>query len=358
MALRSTSIGAAVRITALMALVGGASSWPARASETTLVLDEPRAEFDRAAYLDEVVEHRFAFRNEGATDVIVVEVVDVSGSAEIEISPTTIAAGASGEIVVRQPMERLGEFNHRYAILTDESGRPRYRFTLSGFAQSAYDPEVIRVDLGWIDRAQGGEQRIELSSREVARLEVLGTDGLPDWLALREVERLGVAGEGMALTLTMAPNAPLGMQGGEAQIRTNVGHQQTQRVAWSANVFGDIVPSENPIEFGLGREGGRVETAIRLESRTGTAFEVDRIDDLPTQLTASYRPCGGEDPTPSPCWHLELVASSAGRDNLSGVFQVRLVGQSEPLPLRFRAIFVGRDTMIQQLEVPGSGAQP
>ncbi len=347
---RSAKCSRAATVIALMANM----MWPtmALATDLSLVFEDPRVELDESRFLDQAVEHRFSFRNEGDAEVAVVEVVDISGSGQVAVTPTRIPPGGKGEVLVRQPMMRLGEFNHRYAILTDEPGRPRYRLTLSGFAQSAYDPEVQRIEFGWIHRSQGGEQRFELMSREVERLEIVGAEGLPEWLKLGPVERVGVAEEGVAATLVLVPGAPLGVRDGTVVLYTNVAHQPRQRVAWTASIFGDIVPSANVIDLGLGREGGQVETTVRFESRSGSTFEIERVEGLPSELNATFRPCQEDGDAPSACWLLTLVARSATRTNLNGECYLFVQGETEALPMRFRAIFVGRDTEIRQLEVP------
>jgi hypothetical protein len=309
--------------------------------------DDPHQEF-ADSYQFGVVEHEFAAVNRGLRPVVIEQALAVRGDALVVAEPTVVAPGAGVRIRVSQPLATsLGRAAFRYALVTDEPGVSRYRFSLSGFVQSAYDPERPVLDLGMVDRDQGARASVELGSREVDRLELLAaaTDGAPIRV---ETSPTGVVGEALVVTAILEPSAPLGTVAGTITLTTNVEHQPTVEIPLTAQVFGDLVPSEHPIAFGLVRVSDHVTKDITLASRSGRAFTIEAIDGGVGPVTTDAAPCSGD--SPADCWVVRVMVNASAPTSIGGILLISTDRQDETVPLSYGGLVVGRETVIRQLD--------
>lgn len=307
------------------------------------------------SYQHSVVEHVFTAENRGPHPVTIEQALAVRGSAELTAEPAVIAPGGQLTVRVRQPLgSEVGQTSFRYALITDEPGVSRYRFSLSGFVQSAYDPERPAFSFGVVERARGARSSLEIFSREVDRLELGGV--AIDHPAVRvESSRAGVAEEGLLLTAILDPSAPLGALSGTVTLTTNVSNQVTVEIPWSSQVFGDLVPSEHPIALGLIRVSERLTRDITLRSRSGRPFSIDRIEDFGGGVTTDAAPCSGTGT--ADCWVIRLIVDAASPGMLGSTLRIVTDRDDETLPLSYGGIVIGRDTTIRQLDL-GSGSEP
>lgn len=316
--------------------------------------DDPHQRF-ADSYQHAVVEHLFTAENRGPDPVTVEQALAVRESAELAAEPTVITPGGQLRVRVRQPLgNELGEAAFRYALITDEPGVSRYRFSLSGFVQSAYDPERPLFDFGLVDRDRGARSSVELFSREVDRLELLGVTTGSSAVRL-EASRTGIAGEGLLLTAVLEPGASLGTLSGTATLTTNVANQPTVEVPLLAQVFGDLVPNEHPIKLGLVRVGEHLTRDVILRSRSGRLFSIDHVEDLGGSLATDAAPCSGDGP--SDCWVVRLIVDAGSPGMLGGTLRIVTDRDGETLPLAYGGIVVGRETEVRQLDL-GPVSQP
>lgn len=337
---------------------------PAPGAAGKLQISEANGNFgDR--YQFESVAWSWEIKNPGQAPVQISQLIALDGTGRLAVEPETLPPGASGRITLVQPLaERLGGVAFRYAILTDEPGLPRYRFTLSGFAQSAYDPELLRFDFGTLDRQKGGTATATLASREVDRLELLEALDLPSFLQISWGAAPAAAGVESAdeapieVRATMAPGAPQGPLGGKWTLRTTLPHQPLVPAQFTAQVYADVVPRENPVRLGAIRLGQVGVRTVQLSSRSGRPFAVSSAREAtPVEgaLSITSRSCEGG-PAPSACQELELRLTPQAIGQVSGEITVQLTGDNEPFPLRYNALVIRPDAVIRQLEAPAPPA--
>jgi hypothetical protein len=358
---RSRRLRPAVLLLAQAIAAAGAPAWaqvPATAGADcppALRLVEPHARFGDL-YQREVVEHRFTFVNVGARPLALGERVAVSGNGTMEAAPDPLPPGAEGTLNVRQPLgDRLGRTSFRYALVTDDPCVERYRFSLSGFVQSAYEPEKGALDLGWVDRAGGAEAALELFSREIDRLEVMTIEEAPAGLAIDVAGRAGVAGEGVRISATLAPGAPMGRFSGRVRLRTNVPHQPLYELTVTGNVFEDLVPAANPVDLGLVRVGEELAGEVVLRSRSGAPAALAEVASDRDSVAATVMPCA---PAAADCVRLRLAHQATEEGVVEGTVRVVPAGGGAALPIAYRGWVVAAGTEIRRLVLDDPGAGP
>ncbi len=291
------------------------------------------------------VRHAFTFTNEGSGPVTIVRAEAASPAGSAEAEPRVVPPGGQGMLYVEQAVgERLGESAFRFVVETDDSPVPR-KLMLQGFVQSAYEPENLDLDFG-VQRP-GASATLTLGSREVDRLTADVVGALPPFLKLDASERTGLAGEGVLLRLTIAPNAPLAFHVGEVKLRTNVPQQPEVTLHYRGAVYDDVVPKESPIDLGVVREGQPFEKIVELRSRSGEPFLISGLRADRPDLQATLVPCS--EATGSPCQGVRLAgALGGGLKTFAGDVTVLLDGR-QPLTLRYGGVLVGADVRVKSL---------
>jgi hypothetical protein len=317
----------------------------------TLELTEPTASFGEA-YEGALLTHRFPFRNRGTAPVRITELRPVSPRGRATAHPEVVPPGGEGYVLVEQPTGgRLGMASFRFALKADD-GAPERKLALSGFIQSAYEPDQPVVDVG--TTGPGASRSLDLFSREVDRLEVREVQDAPAFLSVDAQGRAGPAQEGVVLRLGLRPDAPLGFHTGTLRLRTNVERQPEVPVVWRAGVFEDVVPSESTLDLGVVREGLPFAKVVQLQRQSGGLLEVERVETGDGSVKAETVPCAK--PSDS-CRGLRLsgVGPPAGA-SLGGTLTVVPKG-SRPFSLPYSAILVGAQTAVKDLGRVGTATE-
>ncbi|HET9768294.1 MAG TPA: hypothetical protein VFS60_15680, partial [Thermoanaerobaculia bacterium] len=272
-------------LVATLALVAlGAVSSPATAAANGgLVFESTRVSFGDV-YQFAVAEALFTAVNRSSRPLSIGEIEAVSLAGEARASKTRLLPGERLEVAVRQPIgDKLGLTTFRFKVKTDDPATPEIRLSLSGFVQSAYEPETLRVDLGTVDRSRGAAGEVTVATREAASLALVKTDEAPSWLRVAA----GESGDPAALRLavTAAPGAPLGLQEVRVLLRTDLASQPQLQLRVVAAVFGDFVPSPPHLDLGLARLGSSVGGDVEIRSRSGQRVSITGVAGAPAGVT-------------------------------------------------------------------------
>jgi len=311
----------------------------------------PQATFEDV-HQGAVVERRFTLRNNGPATVRIERGIALHAQGTVEADPTTVPGGGRVEVRVRQPVgDRLGRAAFRFALVTDEPGVARYRLGLTGFVESAYDPEAPALDWGAAERGTTRTVEAEVFSREVEALRVLDVGNVPPFLRVDASARAGLNGEGVRLQATLdTRQAPLGVTHGVLRLRTNVPGQPECPVSYSFNVRGDVVPSRDALNLGLVREGEEATGELTLTSRSGRAVDVTAIESPDVPVTTEVVPCAGDAAGPA-CRALRIKYKSAERGPFTGRLMVRVAGLEEPLRLLVSGVVISPQARVKEIDL-------
>jgi hypothetical protein len=307
---------------------------------TGLVVEQPTGRFDETYAGSEIV-HTFAVRNDGAKPVRIVEVNPNTAPTRIDPLPGPIPPGGRAEVTVRQgTLGRIGLITYRMLLKADD-GLPDRRLALTGFLQSAYEPD-LPILLG--EAVPGGVVSLAVACREVERLDVLEVRDAPAFVEIDAKER--TAEGAVNLRATLKPDAPLGLHTGTLLVRTNVPQQPEIAVPYRLTVFEDVAPEDLPVDLGAIRQGQPFEKRTRLRSRSGQPFEITGVDGAGPGVTVEAASC--PDPAPGCRALLFKGVGPAPGGRLSGTVRVKLsVGRELALP--YTGIMFGSETVVRDL---------
>jgi hypothetical protein len=292
----------------------------------------------------------FTAENQAARAVRLTGLHAITSGGTVEADPADVVPpGGKLQVRVRQPVgNRLGQTAFRFRIETDDPGGPVMKLSASGFVQSAYDPEQVRVDFGLVERARGAQLETEVTTREADRLEVTGVEGVPEWLVLEHTIDRSAPLPTLKLKASVRPGAPLGVFSGVALVRTNVTSQPALEVTYGGAVDGNVVPSKHNFDFQALETGQRLEDWVRLRYRGGGAApKVLRVDGLPPQATFSTRECASE----PGCTLLAVTLTGGEPGFVKGTLAVYVDGEPDPLPFALGALVVAPGTPIKPVPV-------
>ena len=269
------------------------------------------------------------------------------GRAEIGVE--RVEPGGEGWIQVYQPLGgELGPIGFRFRVDLDDAEHPSRELVLRTFVQSAYDAEHPLVDFGDVDRSAGTSKRFELSSREVDTLQVVRVVEHPPFVEITSELPAGGDDQQVTLDLRLLPGAPMGLQSGVIHVQTDLPHQRDYWITFRASVFGDVVPSENPLRLGAIRLGEAIERTVRLTSRTGRAFEIERVEDYGGHLLHEVLPCE-DGPRAAACRQLRVTVLASRQGGLRGSLAVWVSGEDEALPIGYSGLVTHPDAKITDL---------
>lgn len=319
-----------------------------------LTVEAPHARFEDR-YQGAAVEHSWTVTNSGSAEVTVEQALAVDGSGLVEMVPLVLAPGEQGLVSLVQPLaDELGETAFRYALITDEPGVGRYRFSLSGFVQSAYDPETVELRFppaGPSPPAGPPRAVAEVGSREVERLEILRAVDPPPYLEVEWSAPGEQPGEPLRIEARLLPSAPLGLLGGRFALATNVARQPLLWVRYAGAVYRELVPAANPVALGAVVAGEEQTTTVEIRRASGGSLSSLEASGDQGAVTASVGPCSQP---ADDCRALGLRFAPGRPGAVAATVTVRLPGVEE-LPLRVHGVSVSATTQVRELELGSEG---
>jgi len=166
-----------------------------------------------------------------------------------------------------------GVLTARVSINGESAGKTETReITVTGFVNSVLDDSRPALDLGVVD-ANGPhvEKPLSLLDSDDPDLRIVKVLEEPEFLSTRI---------GDAHTLHIKPSKidALGYNKGVVKVALNSKLQSQAWITVLMDAHGDVVPDQNPVDFGLQRPGSRHPVRLQLNSRSGQAFRIGEVD--------------------------------------------------------------------------------
>jgi len=200
-----------------------------------------------------------------------------------------LAAGASTLVHIKSDLaDRAGGISIRVNLETLESGKQeQYQIVLAGYVESILDDPKPALDLGTVDEnGREPDKGLALTSDEDPQLRITGVLQKPALVDAR------VDSDGHTLLIRPIDFHELGYHKVLIKVGLSSPLQAQASVVVSMDLHGNVIPDQNPIDFGLQRKGSRKPVRLQLVSKSHKPFRVGKIGtDETSQIGVEPVPC-------------------------------------------------------------------
>lgn len=213
-------------------------------------------------------------------------------------------------------------------------------FAVRGFVDWVIDPESAAVEFGNASVASGVSREVVLRTRPGVALSLEEPEGRNPRFDLK------IVGSN-TFRLTVRKDAPLGLFNDYLVVRTSDANQKFVGVRVRGQLFDGVLPSANPVDFGLLRVGDSSEQIVKLDDVSGSPIGIGSISVEGLQVGTKLEECLPRSPS---CRQLRLkIPKQDSRGQVNGRVLVELLPSKKVMPVDFGAVVIGKDTKIRNL---------
>jgi hypothetical protein len=139
------------------------------------------------------------------------------------------------------------------------------------FIQNVFDLDRPEIDFGVVQTGTPMAKSLELSSSDVPSIRLSKVLDAPEFMTVKVIET------GTALSATTKAGAPWGISDGFIKLKTNSELQPEVWVHYKADVRGEVVPNQNPINFSPDNVGEVQEESVRLTRVGGKSLQIQSV---------------------------------------------------------------------------------
>lgn len=257
--------------------------------------------------------------------------------------PLRLEPGANASIDVQiQTGDGAGRIAKYFDVFAGQDDAPIGSFAVRGFVDWVVDPASISVDFGNIDLDSGVTRTIPVKTSPGAslRLEKVLDEGAHF--------RAEIQDDGKSIRLISKKDAPLGLFDEHLLLAASNSSQKKVGVRVRGQFVTRLVPSSNPVDFGLLRIGDTSEQIVRLEEIDGKPVRVGSIRSEGSEIKAVLQDCI---PSNAACRNLRLqLPAQKVRGQVGGIVYLELLPSKKEFPIHFGMVVVGKDTQIRSFE--------
>lgn len=259
------------------------------------------------------------------------------------VTPIRIAPNARIDLDVSiQTGSGIGRIAKYFDIFADSKEAPIASFAARGFVDWDVDPESVSIDFGNIDLGNGVARTIEIK-KQPGSLLVLDK-------VLHESTRfdMEIIDGGERIRLISKKDAPLGLFDDHLLISTLKSRQKKIGVRVRGQFVTRLVPSSNPVDFGLLRVGDTSEQIVRLSEIDGKPVKIGSIRTEGAAVKATLQDCI---PKSDSCRNLRLqLPEQEVRGQVGGIIYLELLPSKREFPLNFGMVVIGKGTQIRSMD--------
>jgi hypothetical protein len=171
------------------------------------------------------------------------------------------------------------------AFLAESGDDFKVRGNLRIFVESAFDTERPEIDLGVVNANNHVAKSISLTSSEIPEIALRRVLDAPTFLSVH------IAVDGKSILIAPTKNVPWGISQGYVRLQTNSDVQPEVWVHYQLDMHGEVVPSQNPVNFSPENVGTEQEETVRLDRTNGRPLNVRSISTAGTSLKTRVDNC-------------------------------------------------------------------
>jgi len=299
--------------------------------QSRIEIDSPAESVE--AYVAQPIAQTVTINNDSA-DWLTLTAVHSSnkGFELVSVRPehATVAPHGSKEIVVTL-LSRVLLGVHRapfaFDFTTQGGNQLSVRGAIGVFVQTAFDEDRPEIDLGVVKQSQAVRKELTLKSSEIPRIALTRVLDAPKFLAAKILDG------GKKISLATTPSAPWGISQGFIKVGTNSAVQPEVWIKYQVDVRGEVIPSQNPVNFSPDTVGAEQEETVRLVRANGKTLDVESISVSGVALRTRVDDCT---PIVSDCKLLRLVLPSDAPSGIyTGYITAKFKSIANDLPIAF-----------------------
>ena len=264
------------------------------------------------------------------TDRVLNAQLDLMGPGDETVVSTVVSTGSM-----------VGRIARYFDVYVSGQEEPVGSFAIRGFVDWVIDPESTRVDFHNIDQGRGVSKTHTIKAQAGSEVKVLKPLGDSARFAVEVVD-------GTQIRLTSKQDAPLGLFDEYLRVSTNSRDQPIVGIRVRGQIVTRLVPSSNPVDFGLVRIGDAPEQIVRLHQVEGDSIAIGKIRSEGIEIRSRLEDCI---PKSESCRNLRLkLPAQENRGQIGGVVFLELLPTKKELPIEFGVVVIGKGTQIRSFE--------
>ena len=236
---------------------------------------------------------RFEVRNTSSRTISVSKVFPRKGKGGGTVEPGSLAPGAKGLVTIEATFpEALGEGQVNYLVKTDNPDKETELLEVNYFVQSAYEPDLMLLDLGDIHPGQRVRSTLEVETRLAPELRFDKVLSKPDWLNVEVKPSAGGSDQSRMVVATTTGQPPIGLNTTEIVLESNLASDRVLHIPVVVRSFSKYGISPFPLTFGGVPEGQDKERTLRVRKFDGGKVQIKHIETGSPALRVKQVECG------------------------------------------------------------------
>ncbi len=266
--------------------------------------------------------------------------------AAITFDSLELLPGKSTVLHISFPLEdRSGEVSFRVGFdATSNDGKAEYyELQLKCFVDSLLDDPKPILNFGVIDTGRAVPERtFVLASAADTALRITGVIETPTELDVRVVDA------GRALAIRPNNFSLLGYRKSQVKVSLNSKLQSQASLVVFMDVHGNVIPDQDPVDFGVQRENKTSKVRVQLTSRDHRAFKVGKVTIESARIDVQEVDCLPQKLVDCRAFTLSIGAEQP-LGQLTGWLKIVLPDSHQELLLKLNGLLLGKDTVVESL---------
>lgn len=264
-------------------------------------------------------------------------------NAEVEFKPASVKPGGSFSLDLSVILGgETGRVAHHFDVFAKDQPDPITKFAIRGFADWLVDPKDTDIQFGTFETFKPIQRIVPIEVRPGVALKLVGVEKPSAYFDAKVVQG------GKALELRSKADAPWSTFDEKLLVKTDNDLQPKVAFRLRGQARGMVVPSVDPLDFGLLREGQAAELTLVLNDVFGKPLKIGKVESssrmkVDTKVTDCI-------PSNASCRNLKVIYPPMNmRGVTGGMLEIELPDYKRTLYVRFGALGIGKDTQIMDL---------
>jgi|GEM_PF-3124019 len=306
------------------------------------------------SYVARTVQQDFTLRNDSDEPVKLIGTKSANTFVELLSSDpsTAVIAPHSSKNISLQFASRILIGAQRppfdFFLLSDSGKQLSARGFGLVFIQNVFDLDRPEIDFGVVQSSTPTTKSLKLSSSDMPDIRLDRVLEAPEFLNAKVNEG------GTALLVVTKAGAPWGIADGFIKLQTNSSIQPEVWVHYKVDVRGEIVPSQNPVNFSPDNVGQQQEESVRLSRAGGKPVKVRSVSTSGVAFGTRIDECA---PVAPDCKLLRIILPAETSTGLiKGLVILKFEGLAQDLPLQVGGFRLAPGQKLKTLDDAATGA--